>query len=97
LVLWAWHITEKALLLPPPHFNFLVIALLSILFIGAIAFPNNIIAFTLHSLPTFIACLFLAEGEQWLRMLYASRSPLPALRCKTSFKNAAMPSPRADG
>ena len=78
-VLWASHITEKALLLPAPHFNFLVIALLSILFIGAIAFPNNIIAFTLHSLPTFIACLFLAEGEQWLRMLYCLTLPIAGI------------------
>lgn len=78
-VLWASHITEKALLLPAPHFNFLVIALLSILFIGAIAFPNNITAFTLHSLPTFIACLFLAEGEQWLRMLYCFTLPIAGI------------------
>lgn len=78
-VLWAWHITEKALLLAPPHFNFLVIALLSILFIGAIAFPNNIIAFTLHSLPTFIVCLVLAEGEQWLRMLYCLALPIAGI------------------
>ncbi|KFD13811.1 diguanylate cyclase (GGDEF)-like protein [Raoultella planticola] len=78
-VLWASHITEKALLLPAPHFNFLVIALLSILFIGAIAFPNNITAFTLHSLPTFIACLFLAEGEQWLRMLYCLTLPIAGI------------------
>ncbi|MEX9938589.1 GGDEF domain-containing protein, partial [Providencia rettgeri] len=78
-VLWAWHITEKALLLPAPPFNFLVIALLSILFIGAIAFPNNITAFTLHSLPTFIACLFLAEGEQWLRMLYCLTLPIAGI------------------
>ncbi len=69
----------KALLLPAPHFNFLVIALLSILFIGAIAFPNNITAFTLHSLPTFIACLFLAEGEQWLRMLYCLTLPIAGI------------------
>lgn len=78
-VLWASHITEKALLLPAPHFNFLVIALLSILFIGAIAFPNNITAFTLHSLPTFIAYLFLAEGEQWLRMLYCLTLPIAGI------------------
>ncbi|EIY2674886.1 GGDEF domain-containing protein [Raoultella planticola] len=78
-VLWASHITEKVLLLPAPHFNFLVIALLSILFIGAIAFPNNITAFTLHSLPTFIACLFLAEGEQWLRMLYCLTLPIAGI------------------
>nr|VXZ88928.1 Uncharacterised protein [Klebsiella pneumoniae] len=38
-MLWAWHVVTKAMLLTPPHFNYLVIALLSILFIGTIAFP----------------------------------------------------------
>ncbi|ELT9609122.1 GGDEF domain-containing protein, partial [Raoultella planticola] len=40
---------------------------------------NNITAFTLHSLPTFIACLFLAEGEQWLRMLYCLTLPIAGI------------------
>ncbi|MCI1035034.1 MULTISPECIES: GGDEF domain-containing protein [Raoultella] len=75
-LLWAWHVCEKSSMMPPPHFNFLVIALLSVLFIGAIAFSNNIIAFTLHSFPTFVACLILAEGEQWLRMLYCFVLPI---------------------
>ena len=78
-MLWAWHIVIKASLLPPPHFNFLVIALLSILFIGTIAFSNNIIAFTLHSLPTFVACLALDGGEQWLRMFYCFVLPVAGI------------------
>ncbi|HGP0982597.1 MAG: GGDEF domain-containing protein [Klebsiella aerogenes] len=78
-VLWAWHIVIKASLLPPPHFNFLVIALLSILFIGTIAFSNNIIAFTLHSLPTFMVCLVLAGGEQWMRMFYCFVLPVAGI------------------
>ena len=78
-VLWAWHIVIKSSLLPPPHFNFLVIALLSILFIGTIAFSNNIIAFTLHSLPTFMVCLVLAGGEQWMRMFYCFVLPVAGI------------------
>lgn len=78
-MLWAWHIVIKASLLPPPHFNFLVIALLSILFIGTIAFSNNIIAFTLHSLPTFMVCLVLAGGEQWMRMFYCFVLPVAGI------------------
>ncbi|MDQ8582792.1 GGDEF domain-containing protein [Klebsiella aerogenes] len=78
-VLWAWHIVIKSSFLPPPHFNFLVIALLSILFIGTIAFSNNIIAFTLHSLPTFMVCLALAGGEQWLRMFYCFVLPVAGI------------------
>ena len=67
------------MLLTPPHFNYLVIALLSILFIGTIAFSNNITAFTLHSLPTFLACLIMAEGEQWLRMTYCFMLPIAGI------------------
>ncbi|ENZ7729437.1 GGDEF domain-containing protein [Klebsiella aerogenes] len=78
-MLWTWHIVIKASLLPPPHFNFLVIALLSILFIGTIAFSNNIIAFTLHSLPTFMVCLVLAGGEQWMRMFYCFVLPVAGI------------------
>lgn len=76
-MLWAWHVVTKAMLLTPPHFNYLVIALLSILFIGTIAFSNNITAFTLHSLPTFLACLIMAEGGTMVAydlLLYAAYS-----------------------
>lgn len=78
-MLWAWHVVAKAMLLTPPHFNYLVIALLSILFIGTIAFSNNITAFTLHSLPTFLICLIMSEGEQWLRMTYCFVLPIAGI------------------
>ncbi|WP_312629770.1 GGDEF domain-containing protein [Scandinavium sp.] len=74
--LWAWHIAVKSPLMPQPQFNYLVIALLSVLFIGAIAFSNNIIAFTLHSLPVLITCLVLGDGDQWLRMIYCFALPV---------------------
>lgn len=63
----------------PPHFNYLVIALLSVLFIGTIAFSSNIIAFTLHSLPTYVTCLFLGGGEQWLRMSWCFVLPIAGI------------------
>lgn len=74
--LWAWHIAIKLPLLHQPNFTYLVIALLSVLFVGAIAFSNNIIAFTLHSLPVLITCLALSDGDQWLRMFYCFALPV---------------------
>ncbi|QKN83407.1 GGDEF domain-containing protein [Scandinavium goeteborgense] len=74
--LWAWHIAIKLPLLDNANFNYLVIALLSVLFVGAIAFSNNIIAFTLHSLPVLITCLALGDDDQWLRMVYCFALPV---------------------
>lgn len=78
-LLWAWHVALKAMVIAPPHFNYLVIALLSVLFIGTIAFSSNIIAFTLHSLPTYVTCLFLGGGEQWLRMSWCFVLPIAGI------------------
>lgn len=74
--LWAWHIAIKVPLMHQAEFNYLVIALLSVLFVGAIAFSNNIIAFTFHSLPVLITCLVLGDGDQWLRMVYCFALPV---------------------
>ncbi|WP_097162520.1 GGDEF domain-containing protein [Enterobacter sp. CC120223-11] len=74
--LWAWHVAIKSPLMHQPQFNYLVIALLSVLFVGAIAFSNNIIAFTFHSLPVLITCLVLGDGDQWLRMVYCFALPV---------------------
>ncbi len=74
--LWAWHIAIKVPLMQQAEFNYLVIALLSVLFVGAIAFSNNIIAFTFHSLPVLITCLVLGDGDQWLRMVYCFALPV---------------------
>ncbi|MRS15328.1 diguanylate cyclase [Enterobacteriaceae bacterium RIT691] len=75
-LLWAWHVALKASLMVQPGFNYLVIALLSVLFVGAIAFSNNIIAFILHSFPVLITCLWLGEGDQWIRMVYCFALPV---------------------
>lgn len=74
--LWAWHVATKTPLMQQPNFSYLVIALLSVLFVGAIAFSNNIIAFTLHSLPVLVTCLLLSDGDQWLRMIYCFALPV---------------------
>ncbi|HIF6301045.1 TPA: GGDEF domain-containing protein, partial [Klebsiella michiganensis] len=68
-----------AMVMGPPHFNYLVIALLSVLFIGTIAFSSNIIGFTLHSLPTYLICLILGGGEQWLRMSWCFLLPIAGI------------------
>ncbi|STV83099.1 diguanylate cyclase [Klebsiella michiganensis] len=78
-LLWAWHVALKAMVMGPPHFNYLVIALLSVLFIGTIAFSSNIIGFTLHSLPTYLICLILGGGEQWLRMSWCFLLPIAGI------------------
>jgi diguanylate cyclase (GGDEF) domain len=74
--LWAWHIAIKSPFMQQPNFNYLVIALLSVLFVGAIAFSNNIIAFVLHSFPVLIICLLLGDGDQWIRMVYCFALPV---------------------
>lgn len=77
--LWAWHITIKFTASEIHDPTYLLIALLSVLFIGSIAFSNNIIAFTLHSLPAFICSLWLAEGEFWLRIVYSFALPMAGI------------------
>nr|VUD26558.1 diguanylate cyclase [Salmonella sp. NCTC 7297] len=68
--LWAVHIALKYPALGHYDFSFLLISLLSVLFIGSIAFAANIVAFTLHSLPSVAVCLWLNGNEQGLRILY---------------------------
>ncbi|HCB1656784.1 TPA: GGDEF domain-containing protein [Citrobacter farmeri] len=77
--LWAVHITLKYQALQNPDYSFLLIALLTVLFIGSIAFANNIIAFTLHSLPSLLACLSLNGSENGLRLLYFTALPMAGI------------------
>ncbi|MGG7446241.1 GGDEF domain-containing protein [Kosakonia oryzendophytica] len=74
--LWAWHVITKVRLINDNADAFLLIALLSILFIGTIAFSNHILAFLFHSLPVFISCLWLSSGESELRMVYSFALPV---------------------
>ncbi|KNC89100.1 GGDEF domain-containing protein [Trabulsiella odontotermitis] len=74
--LWAWHVGIKTLELPSNNTSYVMIALLTILFIGTISFSNNIRAFTLNALPIVITCLAVTHGEQWVRMLYCFALPL---------------------
>lgn len=50
-LLWAGHIYIKVSAMPNKDVSFLIIALLAILFIGAISFINNIQAFIAACLP----------------------------------------------
>lgn len=77
--LWAWHVIIKARALENNDSTYLLIALLSVLFIGALAFSNNIIAFVLHSFPAFATCLWLSSGEMSMRLCYAFALPLIAI------------------
>lgn len=69
--LWAWQIVSKFLLITHDQLTYLIMALLTVLFIGSLSFASNIKAFILHSLPAFIACLWLSNHENWLRMTYS--------------------------
>jgi diguanylate cyclase (GGDEF)-like protein len=74
--LWAWHIMIKMPGTHPGEVNFLIVVLLNVLFIGTIAFSNNIVAFLLHSLPVFIICLLFSDSEQWARMAFCLALPI---------------------
>lgn len=78
-LLWAWQITAKFSLLTHDQATYLVMALLTVLFIGSLAFVSNIKAFTLHSLPTFVVCLWLSNHDSWLRMAYSFALPMVAI------------------
>ncbi|KAI3492467.1 hypothetical protein L1887_42762 [Cichorium endivia] len=78
-ILWAWQIESKFALITHDHATYLLIALLTVLFIGTLAFASNIKAFTLHSLPTFIVCLWLSDHDIWLRMSYSFALPVVAI------------------
>lgn len=70
-LLWAWHIYIKVSAMPVVDLNFLIIALLAILFIGSISFINNIQAFFASCLPATAVILWLDHGENWPRVLYS--------------------------
>lgn len=74
--IWAWHIVVKMPGTYPSEVNFLIVVLLNVLFIGTIAFSNNIVAFLLHSLPVFITCLLSSSSDQWLRMSFCLALPI---------------------
>lgn len=74
--LWAWHITIKYSRIANNESSYLIIALLGVLFIGTIAFSNNVRAFTLHSAPTILVCLWLSKGAYWTWMLYSFVLPV---------------------
>nr|WP_318383102.1 diguanylate cyclase [uncultured Enterobacter sp.] len=78
-MLWAWHVAIKFSASENHDPTWLLISLLSVLFIGSIAFSNNIIAFTLHSLPVFLCCLWLTEAGFWLRILYSFALPMAGI------------------
>ncbi|WP_435955363.1 GGDEF domain-containing protein [Dryocola sp. BD626] len=74
-VLWAWHIVIKNSAIPNTDASFLIIALMTILFIGSISFINNIQAFIVHCIPVTLTVLWLDGGQHWLRVLYSIALP----------------------
>lgn len=74
-VLWGWHVFIKYKSTPDTDASFLIIVLLTILFISSISFINNIKAFALHCIPVTFTVLWLDQGEHWLRVLYSVALP----------------------
>lgn len=74
--IWAWHIAWKFMLVTQDPYTFLLLALLSVLFIGSLAFASDIKAFTIHSLPTFLVCLWFCPSEYWPRIVYSLALPM---------------------
>ncbi|MFP2506239.1 GGDEF domain-containing protein [Buttiauxella gaviniae] len=70
-LLWAGHIYIKVSAMPNKDVSFLIIALLAILFIGAISFINNIQAFIAACLPATLIIFWLDQGANWPRLLYS--------------------------
>jgi len=82
-LLWAWQIGSKFSLITHDPSAYLVMALLTVLFIGSLSFVSNIKAFTLHSLPAFAVCLALSQHDSWLRMAYSFALPMVAIGINT--------------
>lgn len=74
--LWAWHVLIKASAISVDASTFLLVVQLSVLFIGSIAFSNNIAAFLLHSLPVFVTCLWLSDTHSLARLIYTFCLPV---------------------
>ncbi|ATZ10489.1 GGDEF domain-containing protein [Erwinia amylovora] len=75
-ILWAWHITiryQQALYLDGAY---LLVALVSVLFISAIALGDYLPAFILHTAPTSIAVLTLDKSQSMLIILFIIILPL---------------------
>ncbi|WP_333892766.1 diguanylate cyclase [Atlantibacter subterraneus] len=75
-LLWAWHIYLKQPHIPQHESSYLIIALMSVLFVGALAFINNLKAFICHCLPVILTVLWLDQGQHTIRMLYAVALPM---------------------
>lgn len=74
--LWAWHVLLKTSAIHDNLSIYLLVSLLTVLFIGTIAFSNNITAFLLHALPVFATCLWRSGGESELRLFYTFALPV---------------------
>ncbi|WP_436893348.1 GGDEF domain-containing protein [Siccibacter turicensis] len=78
-MLWAWQIYMKNGIVQDEHATYIMIALLSVLFISAIAFTHNISAFALHSLPVFLTVMWIDAGEHFLQLAYSLAVPVAGI------------------
>lgn len=74
-IFWAWNAVLAQHALQTTDLSWFMVTLLAVLFIGAIAFINNLISFLLHCLPTTLTILFLSNWEYWVPVLFAFALP----------------------
>ncbi len=75
-LLWAMHVTLRYAQLNHAPSSFAVIALMSLLFIGALALNDNLRAFILFCTPVAVTLLWLDKGEHFTRLVYCVAVPL---------------------
>ena len=78
-LLWAWQIAFRFEATSHLDKNYLLISLLSILFISAIALSDNFLAFCLHAVPSTLCVIFLDEFQHVSRILFSVSLPLIGL------------------
>lgn len=74
-LLWAWNTIALKHALQTIDSDWLIIALLGVLFIGAIAFANSLISFLLHCVPVTLTILYISHCAYWAETLFAFMLP----------------------
>lgn len=75
-LMWAAQIALKFTAIPKPDLSYLLVALLTVLFIGSLSFINNLSAFICHCLPVIVTVIWLDQAQHLMRMAYAVALPM---------------------
>lgn len=75
-LMWAGQIALKFTTVPGLDLSYLLVALLTVLFIGSLSFINNLSAFICHCLPVVVTVIWLDQAQHLMRMFYAVALPM---------------------